>query len=279
MKLVLLTGAAGGVGGLIRPLLRPQFRLRLSDRAPISDLTAEEEDAPADLGDMAALREAVRGVDGIIHLGGYSVEADFATVHAANIIGATNLFEAARLEGVRRIVFASSNHVVGFYKRTERLPVDVTVRPDSRYGLSKAYGEALASLYADRYGAEVVSIRIGHITPQPVTVRDLAIWLSPRDFCQLLQIGLTTPDPGHTIIYGMSDNQRAWWDNSAAFRLGYQPQDRSEDYAAAVLAADSGPTGDPRVDLNQGGAFCVAEGPAGGGAKSTHWLRRAFTLR
>ena len=259
MKRILLTGAAGGVGHLIRPLLRERFRLRLSDRAPVSDVTDTEEDAPADLGDIEALHRVVRGVDGIVHLGGYSVEADFATIHAANIIGATNLFEAARLEGVRRIVFASTNHVVGFYKRTQRISANVTVRPDSRYGLSKAYGEALASLYAGRYGLEVLSIRIGHIAPRPDSVRDLAIWLSPRDFCQLIEVGMSAPDLGHTIVYGMSDNARAWWDNSTALSLGYRPQDRAEDHAAAVLAADPGPSGDPRIDLNQGGIFCVSE--------------------
>jgi uronate dehydrogenase len=166
------------------------------------------------------------------------------------------VFEAARLEGVRRLVFASSNHAMGFYPRSETIPVDTTVRPDTRYGLSKAFGEALGSLYAYKYGAEVLTIRIGHILPRPASVRDLAIWLSPRDFCQLIAIGMEVPGLQHEIVYGMSDNKRAWWDNSAAVRLGYRPEDRSEDFASDALAAASG---DPRVDLNQGGAFCVAE--------------------
>jgi uronate dehydrogenase len=259
MQRVLLTGAAGGVADLIRPLLRSEYRLRLSDRQPIGDRVAGEEDVPADLGDLAALRLAVRGMDGIIHLGGYSLETDFQTILAANIVGATNLFEAARLEGVRRIIFASSNHAMGYYPRSETIAADVTVRPDSRYGLSKAYGEALGSLYAYRYGAEVLSIRIGHVLPAPLSIRDLAIWLSPRDLCQLIRIGLTTPNLRHEIVYGMSDNARAWWDGANARRLGYQPQDRSEDHAAAAIAADGGLTGDPRIDLNQGGYFCVAE--------------------
>jgi uronate dehydrogenase len=259
MQRILLTGAAGGVADLIRPLLRSEYRLRLSDRQPIGDRVAGEEDVPADLGDLAALREAVRGMDGIIHLGGYSLETDFQTILAANIVGATNLFEAARLERVRRIIFASSNHAMGYYPRSETIGADVTVRPDSRYGLSKAYGEALGSFYAYRYGAEVLSIRIGHVLPAPLSIRDLAIWLSPRDLCQLIRIGLMTPNLRHEIVYGMSDNARAWWDGANARRLGYQPQDRSEDHAAAAIAADGGPTGDPRIDLNQGGYFCVAE--------------------
>ena len=258
MKRVLLTGAGGGVATMIRPLLRARYSLQISDRVPVAPVDGEEW-AGADLGDVAALRAAVSGVDGIVHLGGFSVEADWDTIRSANIEGAYNLFEAARLEGVKRIVFASSNHAMGFYPRSETIGVDRTVRPDSRYGLSKAFGEALGSLYADRYGLEVLSVRIGHIAPVPANVRDLAIWLSPRDFVQLIGIGIETPDLRHEIVYGMSDNARAWWDNANAIRLGYRPKDRAEDHAAAVLAADRGPTGDDRVDLNQGGVFCTAE--------------------
>lgn len=262
MKLVLLTGAAGGVAGMIRPLLRADYRLRLSDRRPVADLQAGEEAAPADLGDVKALRRAIRGVDGIVHLGGYSLEADWPTILSANIDGAYNLFEAARLENVRRIVFASSNHAVGFYPRGQTIAAEVTVRPDTRYGLSKAFGEALGSLYADKYGAEVLSIRIGHVLPTPLNARDLSIWLSPRDFCQLIRIGLETPAIRHEIVYGMSDNRRAWWDNANATRLGYRPRDRSEDHASEVFARGGEPAGDDRADVHQGGAFCAAESMA-----------------
>ena len=120
----------------------------------------------ADLDDIEALRKAIAGVDGIVHLGGYSVEAEWDTIHAANIVGCYNLFEAARLEGVRRIVFASSNHAVGFYPRSQTIGIDAPVRPDTRYGLSKAFGEALGALYAYKYGAEVLSIRIGNVAEQ-----------------------------------------------------------------------------------------------------------------
>lgn len=259
MKTILVTGAAGGVARQIRPLLREHYRLRLSDRAPVPDPTQDETVATADLGDMAALRDAIRGVDGILHLGGFSVESTWEVIHDANIVGSHNLFEAARLEGVRRIVFASSNHAVGYYPRSETIGVDVTVRPDSRYGLSKAFGEALGALYTHKYGAEVLSIRIGNISATPQDRRRLAIWQSPRDFVQLVRIGLEHPGIRHEIVYGMSDNARAWWDNSNAVRLGYRPEDRSEDFAAAILAVDPGGTGDPRIDDNQGGPFCVAE--------------------
>ena len=259
MKTLLVTGAAGGVARQIRPLLRAQYRLRLSDRWRVPDPAPDETVATAELSDMAALRSAIRGVDGILHLGGYSVEASWEVIHDANIVGCHNLFEAARLEGVRRIVFASSNHAMGFYSRHETVGIDAPVRPDSRYGLSKAFGEALGALYAYKYGAEVLSIRIGNITPEPQDRRRLAIWQSPRDFVQLVRIGLEHPDIRHEIVYGMSDNARGWWDNTNAHRLGYRPEDRSEDYAAAILEADSGISGDSRVDDNQGGIFCVAE--------------------
>jgi uronate dehydrogenase len=259
MKRILITGAAGGVASQIRPLLRAEYRLRLSDRRPVPDPTPDEEVAVADLGDIEALRRAIDGVDGIVHLGGYAVETDWDTIHAANIVGCYNLFEAARLEGVKRIVFASSNHAVGFYPRAETIGIDAPVRPDSRYGLSKVFGEAVGALYAHKYGAEVLSVRIGNVTAEPLDRRKLAIWQSPRDFVQLIRIGLERPGIRHEIVYGVSDNRRSWWDNRNAYRLGYKPQDRSEDYAGKVLAGDPGATGDDRVDLNQGGPFCVAE--------------------
>ena len=259
MKTILVTGAAGGIATQTRPLLREHYRLRLSDRAAVPDATAAETVVAADLGDLDALRRAVNGVDGILHLGGYAVEAAWDIIHEANIVGCYNLFEAARLEGVRRIVFASSNHAVGFYPRSETIGIEAPVRPDTRYGLSKAFGEALGALYAYKYGAEVLSIRIGNVTGEPGDLRRLAIWQSPRDFVQLVRIGLERPGIRHEIVYGMSDNKRAWWDNANAYRLGYAPQDRSEDYADKVLASDPGPSGDPRVDHNQGGPFCIAE--------------------
>ncbi|MEJ0011215.1 MAG: NAD(P)-dependent oxidoreductase [Bauldia sp.] len=260
MKRILITGGAGGVATGLRPLLRPHYLVRLSDQRPVADLVAGEEEAPASLGDLAALRRAVAGCDGVVHLGGYAYEAEWETILASNIVGVHNVFEAARLEGVRRIVFASSNHAMGFYPKAETIPVDVSVRPDSRYGLSKAFGEALGSLYADKYGAEVLSIRIGHVVAKPFDRRRLAIWISRRDLAQLIRIGLDHPDVKNDIVYGMSDNRRAWWTNERAEALGYRPVDRSEDYAAESLANDhSDMTGDPRADLNQGGEFCIVE--------------------
>ncbi len=258
MKRILITGAAGRVAGAIRPILGQSYHLRLSDMLPVADAVAGEEVVAADLGDMAALSALVAGVDGIIHLGGFSLETGWETIHAANIVGAYNLFEAARLEGVKRIVFASSGHAVGFYPRTQTIAADVTVRPDSRYGLSKAFGEALGSLYAYKYGAEVLSIRIGTVSAKPASDRRLAaIWVSPRDLCQLIRIGLEMPGLRHEIVYGVSANRAGPWDNANAFRLGYRPEDRAEDHDTGGTEDDA--TGNPQADLNQGGVFCIAE--------------------
>ena len=183
------------------------------------------------------------GVDGIVHLGGNPVEADWEVIHASNIAGCYNLFEAARLEGVKRIVFASSNHAVGFYPRAGQLGHDVTPRPDTRYGLSKAFGESLGSLYAYKYGAEVMSIRIGNVDLRPSDARRLSIWVSPRDLYQLVRIGLETAGIKHEIVYGVSDNPRSWWDNGNAARLGYRPQDSAEVYAAEIAGQGSGQDG------------------------------------
>jgi uronate dehydrogenase len=262
MKTILMTGAAGGVGTFLRKEFQGRYRLRLSDLAEPDGRAADEEFVKADLADLAATRKAVAGVDGIIHMGGYSVEGDWDSILNANIIGTYNLFEAARLEGVKRIVFASSNHAMGFYDRAETIDHANYPRPDSRYGVSKVFGEALGSLYADKYGAEVMSIRIGNVAARPGDVRLLSIWISPRDLAQLVSIGLEHPDIRCEVVYGMSDNERAWWDNSNAIRLGYAPRDRGEDYADEVFAEHSADTGDPLADALQGGAFVSAE--AGG---------------
>lgn len=260
MKTILLTGAAGGVGAVLREQYRDTYRLRLSDIAQIGDCAANEEFMAADLADLDACRKIVAGVDGIIHLGGFSVEGDWETILDANIIGCRNLYEAARLEGVKRIVFASSNHAVGFYGRDETIDHLAQPRPDTRYGLSKVFGEALGRLYADKYGAEIFNIRIGNVGEEPLDVRRLAIWISHRDIAQLVSIGLEHPDVTYETVYGMSDNRRAWWDNANATRLGYAPQDKSEDYAEHVLANYSDDTGDPLADSKQGGNFVSSEG-------------------
>jgi len=260
MKRVLLTGAAGDIGGRLRKLLQPIYpELRLSDVNQPGDLRSEEQFVAAELGDLAEVERAVEGCEGIIHLGGHSVEGSWETILNANIIGCRNLFEAARRKGVQRVVFASSNHAVGFYPRVTRIGTDVTVRPDTRYGLSKAFGEALGALYADKYGLRVLCLRIGNLGDRPLDQRRLAIWLSPEDLVQLIRIGLEHPDLEYEIFYGASLNERSWWDNSRAYAYGYRPTGRAEDFREQAMAEQAKLAADPVGDYYQGGTFCAQE--------------------
>jgi uronate dehydrogenase len=260
VKRLLVTGAAGGVGRRIRALMRGLYpELRLSDREPIAELAPGETFFAADLGDFAAVERAVAGVDGIVHLGGVSIESDWSTVLESNIVGVYNLFEAARRQGVRRIVFASSNHAVGFYRRSRRIGTAVLPRPDTRYGVSKAFGESLGALYADKYGLGVLCIRIGNVDDRPVDKRRLSIWIHPEDLTQLVRIGLDHPDLRYEVVYGASDNERSWWDNAAAYRLGYRPHHRAESHVVHALGEQAKLPADTVGDAFQGGGFCSVE--------------------
>ena len=258
MKTILVTGAAGDVASHLRRELAGRYRLRLSDRRPITELAPGETFVTADISVMEGLADVVRGVDAIVHLGGFSVEGPWETILQANIVGTHNVFEAARAAGVKRLLFATSNHAVGFYRRDQVIDHDVYPRPDSRYGVSKVFGEALGSLYADKYGMEIFNMRIGNVNPRPVDKRRLSIWISPRDLAQLVTIGIENPDIRFEIVYGVSGNRRSWYDNSNATRLGYHPQDDSEAWAAEVLAREPGGA-DPRAEECQGGNFVSAE--------------------
>ena len=256
MKTVLITGAAGDVGTHLSRELASKYRLRLSDKRPLKAPKGQRF-VRADISKMADALRITKGVDAIVHLGGYSVEGPWPAILQANIIGCYNVFEAARRNGVKRIVFPTSNHAVGFYRRDQTIDHRVYPRPDSRYGVSKVFGEALGSLYADKYGMEMFMIRIGNVNPRPIDKRRLAIWLSPRDLAQLVCIGIDRPGIKFEIVYGVSANRRSWYDNANAERLGYRPEDDSEAYAAQVLAREK--PGDPTAERYQGGVFVVAE--------------------
>ena len=258
---VLLTGAAGGLGRELRPRLRARSTLlRVSDVAAMGPAVAGEEVVECALENRAAVHALLAGIDAVVHLGGISTEQPFDAILQANIVGAYNLYEAARQHGVRRIVFASSNHVTGFYRQDEVVDATMPVRPDGYYGLSKAFGENLSRFYFDRYGIETVCLRIGSSFPEPKDRRMLATWLSYDDLERLVVASLTAPVAGHSIVYGMSDNATTWWDNTPARHIGFRPLDSSEPFRAAKEAAQ--PTldhGDPAV-IYQGGAF-VRMGP------------------
>jgi uronate dehydrogenase len=258
---LLLTGAGGNLGRELRPRLKAYCdTLRLSDRAAMAAPGPGEEVVTADLADADAMLRLLENVDAVVHMGGVSTEQPWAPILAGNIVGAYNLYEAARKQGVRRIVFASSNHVTGFYRQDEVVGPSEPVRPDGLYGLSKAFGENLAQLYWDRYRIETVSLRIGSAFAEPKDRRMLATWMSFDDTERLVVAALTAPVVGHSIVYGVSDNAATWWDNTAARHLGFRPQDSSDVFRPAVEARQ------PALDVNdpaviyQGGAF-VRSGP------------------
>jgi uronate dehydrogenase len=258
---LLLTGAAGGLGRELRPRLKGYCEtLRLSDIAPLSTAAPGEELQVVALQDHDAVHVLLKNVDAVVHLGGVSVEGPFEPILQANIIGMHNLYEAARKHGVKRIVYASSNHVTGFYRQDEVIDTRAPMRPDGHYGLSKAFGENLAQFYFNRYGLETVSLRIGSSFPEPKDRRMLATWMSYDDLERLVVSSLTAPVVGHTVIYGLSDNTVRWWDNTPAAHIGYRPQDSSDVFRAAVEARQ--PPLDLRdpVTLYQGGGF-VTKGP------------------
>ena len=259
MKTILMTGAAGRIGTFLRPELRGKYRLRLSDLTPVTDLADGETFVAGDIANMDDALRITEGVDAVVHFGGQSGEHDWEHILNANIVGFYNTLEAARRNGVKRFLVATSNHAVGFYRCDQTIDHTVYPKPDSRYGVSKVFNEALASLYAERYGMEIFCMRIGNVNHAPIDRRRLAIWISGRDMAQLVTIGIEHPELHFEIVYGISDNARAWFDNRNAYRLGYRPQDASEPYAEEVLRRDP-PPGTTPADIYQGGGHCMAEG-------------------
>jgi uronate dehydrogenase len=253
-RLVLLTGASGTLGRMLAPrLARKGYALRLSDINPFPDPLPESAAfVQADLLDETAVHDLVRGTHRIIHLGGISVEKPFRSVIDTNILGLTHLFEAARRDR-QRIVFASSNHAIGFYERGETLSVRDPMRPDGYYGLSKAYGELLASMMFDKHGLESVHMRIGSCLPQPTEARHLSTWLSHDDFERLIVAALEAKATGHAIVWGVSANRQSWWGDDDAARIGYVPQDDAERFAPLP------DPGDPVTRRFQGGSFTAQD--------------------
>ena len=251
---VLLTGAAGRIGSALRPGLRGLDglrELRLSDIEPLRPEHPVETVAAADLRDADAVLRAADGVDAIVHLGGIPGEADLATLAGPNLHGAFHVLDAARRTGARRVVLASSNHATGFAPATQRLAGHEAPRPDSLYGATKAFGEALGSLFADKFGLEVVCLRIGSFAERPRESRELSSWLSPGDGLRLVSACLTAPSPlGFRVVYGASANTRGWWDLDPARELGYAPQDDAEAFAPQLAPAARTPPAGP-----QGGEF------------------------
>jgi uronate dehydrogenase len=231
-KRLLLTGAAGNLGRILRVALRDWADVvRCTDISPMEAAGPGEEVVEADLADRAAVLAACESVDAIVHMGGISVEAPFDDVLQANILGTYNLYSAAQKQGVRRVIYASSNHAIGFYKQTEVIDANDPVRPDSMYGISKCFGESLSRYYFDRFGIETVCMRIGSAFEAPQNPRMLVTYLSFADLIELVRCSLFALRVDHTIVFGVSDNPSKWWDNTSAAHLGFVAKDSSRPFA------------------------------------------------
>lgn len=253
---VLVTGAAGQLGRTLREGLRGRYALlRLSDVAETEPAGEGEEVVRCDLADAEAVAALCEGVDAVVHLGGHSREAPWETIWRSNMLGAIHLWEGAKRHAVDRVLFASSNHAIGLYRRHERLDHRTPPRPDGRYGLSKAFGEDLAALYAYKWGVRGFCMRIGTCFPEPMNERALHTWQSRGDFLRLVRTGLEA-DYLFEIVYGVSANPRAWWDNSRVEALGYAPQDDAEAYRDEVEGIVPE---DPIDAAFQGGSFAADE--------------------
>lgn len=257
MTRLLITGAAGNLGRVLtRGLADKGYGLLLSDVAPVAAIPDGARFAAADLADKDGVLALCEGIDAIVHFGAIASEAPFEAVLEANIRGTYHIFEGAR-QNHARVIFASSNHSIGFHERDEKLGEDCHFRADGFYGLSKAYGELLGRYYWDKHGVESASLRIGSCFAEPADVRQLKTWLSFADLVALVDRCLAVPALGCAVFWGVSDNAGKWWSDSAGTRIGFAPRDSADAFAGKV--AESAADRDPVAARYQGGAFC-AEG-------------------
>ena len=258
---VLVTGAAGRIGTVLRGGLPERgWSVRCLDVVPIVETRPGEEHVVADVADLAAMVDATEGADAVVHLAGISGESTWPAISRANIEGTYATLEAARRAGVQRVVLASSNHATGFTPRPHAgllREEDAPPRPDTYYGVAKVTMEALGSLYVDRYGMDVVCLRIGSAFAEPTTTRQLSTWLSPADTVSLVDAALRAPSPGFAVVWGVSDNTRNWWDLSAARALGYEPADDAEVYAETLLEVHGEPDLTDPVHAHVGGEYTL----------------------
>lgn len=257
VRRILLTGAAGGVAGLIRPALAERYEaVRLTDRVPVANLAENEEFVQAALEDSEDVDAAVSGMDGIVHLGGASKEQPLEALIPANIVGMHHMLEAARRHGVPRFVFASTMHLMGFYERTDALSDNSPIRPDSRYAATKAFGEALAQVYARKHGIAVTCIRIGHATADEDSAEP-GNWIGPDDLAALVEIGLEHPAIAFEILPAIAPCRGDAVDRGCSKRLGHRYRHHGQALAPAQLASWFG---HHAIALKyRGGHFAAAE--------------------
>ena len=259
---LLITGAAGNLGRELRRGLAPLTdTLRLTDRAEMAPAGPGEEVIKADVGDFDAMMKVVAGCDAVVHFGAAPVERPWAEILNSSIKGGYNVYEAARRHGIRRIVYASSIHAVGYVRREEGADTDTEHRPDTLYGLSKCFVEDLAKLYFHKFGIESACLRINSCFPEPADRRHLSTWMSFRDLIQLVSRCLVAERVGYTVLYGISNNRERIFSNEKSRHIGYLPQDSAEDYREKVeAAAEPGDPFDPAVAF-AGGVFCTYPHP------------------
>ena len=255
-KPVLLTGASGALGrSLTKYLSGKGWTLRLTDVAPFpTELPARASFIQADLQDGVAMLRMAEGCGAIIHLGGASTDRPFEEVIGPNIRGLYHIYEAARREGAR-VIFASSNHAIGFHERTRKLDDDCALMPDSFYGLSKAYGELMGQLYWNKHGVQSIAIRIGSSFPEPTDERMLSTWLSYADLGRLMERSVLAKDVGCEVIWGASKNSRTFWGKDARQKIGWAPEDSADVFANLVTGKVSD---NPAQERYQGGGYCAA---------------------
>ena len=243
-KRVLITGAAGRIGSSLAEQLKERYRLRVHYHRTIPAQPPVDDRIVADISDYDQIAPALEGMDAVVHMAGDpSPRASWESVLARNIDGTYNVLEAARRAGCMKVIFASTNHVMGMYDRDQQWPVygHQPVRPDSLYGVSKAFGEALGRHYHDQYGMSVICLRIGWFLPQPRDEISRWMWLSPRDCAQVTSCAIES-DLGYGVFYAISRNGGRHWDITETMeKLGYRPQDDAEDFAAELDALSREP--------------------------------------
>lgn len=251
---VLLTGASGNIGKEIaQHLAACGWTLRLTDRCPFSEaLPPRATFHEADLADASALTRLADGCEAIVHFGAFVGYGSFDDVLDPSIRGTVNVYDAARRFNTR-VVYASSNHVVGFHETGNTLDADCDLRPDSFYALAKAYGELLARLYWDKHGVPSAVLRIGSCFPQPRSARELATWLSPDDCGRLVHKALAAPELQYCVVWGASNNSRTYWRGDDRACIGWEPEDSADVHEKRLGPA----TPDDPVTRFQGGRFCT----------------------
>lgn len=253
---IVLTGAAGRIGGQLRAQLSAACQtLVLVDQVPLVCRHANEVALQLDLADLDGLTKALAGAEAVVHFAGYPREADWDTLIQSNVVSVVNLWEAARINGVGRVVYASSNHAVGMYPRSQILDAQSLSAADSRYGITKVFMESVAQLYATKHGLRGFGMRIGHCALEPTDARMLSHWIHPEDMGRLVRVGLDA-DYLNEVVYGVSRNSRSWWNNERAAELGYLPQHSADPFIAGLESVRSN---NAVAEFYQGGSFAAAE--------------------